>query len=829
MTAPGSSVAPLPLPSATSLRMVLVVTALVVSGLFVGTGLFNALDDNWTTAVLGCFSTNPVDVASQLHCQAPAERQRATVAVGAAIMLVLLACVVIAVAPTVLRRRKQLKPADQRYARARQTVSALAADDRMRAPELLIGPFTMSEPFCLGRPGDYRIALPRKLALVGNPPLFEALVRHELAHIAHHDVALSWLARSLWYVLAPLLVLPILVTFVGGEPLLALDIVWRSVVLLVVVLLVVRALLRAREFDADVRAARVATVRQVLDVELARRPAPTRQWKAVLAWHPTAASRRAVLADPASAAALGWIDGLTLGFLAALALPIITGIAAAALLDKLNAGLVSLIGALVVGPLFGATVGLGLWRHALVAPPTSRDSTAPLALGALAGGVFGGLAGLAGVGLGMPEPPIGVPLALAGTTAIVGGLGALWVRGRQVRQSAVGPAAAAFGAVAATALLWAAQEAQLGGVQVGWALVAAWLTTAGTLVYPAIAAVVLAVAAASAARPRWHLRTPTVVGGAPARVVERPRRDALVVGLCAGVGGGLGLVGYRAVVGAATGDDDLVQRFFAAVFGIALVGALAMALLGLARGVAGIGAGLIAGPVAILTAGALYLANNTRLGGNSLPELWAVFGAAVPAGLLLSAVFGLAGLVGTPRLRSTALVAVLAVVVGALATVGVVAERAVVVPAASDVVPGADPGQPVDPNQPALQPAVPRGLYLVVVAKPILDGRVAEADALATLKSGRPTNAAAAALVRSEVLPRANELLRLAQSFRFDDPAVEAVHQHALDGAGLHIEAFTLLAAALDANDRPMFEQANRLIARGDAEWEAWATAAQTL
>lgn len=101
-----ASADPLPLPSATSLRMVLVVTALIVSGMFVGTGLFNALAVDWTTTVLDCLSTNPLDVAAQLRCQAPAERERAAAAAGAAIVLVLLACVVVAVAPAVVRRRK---------------------------------------------------------------------------------------------------------------------------------------------------------------------------------------------------------------------------------------------------------------------------------------------------------------------------------------------------------------------------------------------------------------------------------------------------------------------------------------------------------------------------------------------------------------------------------------------------------------------------------------------------------------------------------------------------------------------------------------------------
>src|SRR3954452_3310459 len=160
--------APLPLPSATSFRMVLVVAALVVSGLFVGTGLFNALADDWTTAILGCFSTNPLDIAAQLQCQAPAERERAVVAVVGAIVVVLLACIVVAVVPTVLRRRRRLKPANRHYARAVHSVAALAAAEGTRAPGVLVGPFTLTEPFCLGRPGDYRIALPPKLALGSN-------------------------------------------------------------------------------------------------------------------------------------------------------------------------------------------------------------------------------------------------------------------------------------------------------------------------------------------------------------------------------------------------------------------------------------------------------------------------------------------------------------------------------------------------------------------------------------------------------------------------------------------------------------------------------------
>lgn len=808
MTAPRPA-DPVALPSSTSLRMALVAVALVVSGLFVGTGLYNALDDSWTTTILGCIVADPLDIAAQLACQAPAEQGRAAIAFGAAAVVVLLAGVVVMVAPSVLRRRKRLTQADRRYAPALHAVAQLAAADGTRTPGVLIGPLAMREPFCIGRPGDYRIALPRKLALLGNPPLFEALVRHELAHLAHHDVALSWLARSLWYVLGPLLALPIVVTLVHGEPLLAVDILWRSAALLAVVLLVVRALLRAREYDADLRAAGSAGARQVLDVELSRRPEHRGGWRAALAWHPAPTTRRAVLADPTSAATLSWVDGLTLGFLVALALPIVTGIASAALLGVRAAGLADLVGALAVGPLFGATVGLGLWRHALVARATGRGGTRPVALGVFAGGVLGELVSLAGVGLGVPKPPFAVPLALAGATALIGGLGELRVRRPARGRASIWLPAAALGATAAAALLWAAQQAQFAVQESGWALLTTWLTTPYVVLFPGAAAVVLAVAAGWASRARTS-------------------RGAVLVGLCAGVGGGLGLVVYRLVTGPAADDADVLQRFSAVVLGAGLVGALVVALLGLSRGVAGIGAGLLAGPVATLTTGVAYLALNTALGGNSLALAWPLLSTAVPIGLLLTAPAALVGLLPAPPIRSTVAVGAVALIACALASAGVTAARSVLVPGLPGVIPGTSPTGPVDVNHLPMPP-IPRDLYLTVVARDLLDRRVAEVSALDRLKTDSPTGIAAAAQIRSDILPLVSELQRAAQSYRFDDPAVQRVHEHALTAAKAHVDGFTLLATAFEKNDKTLFDQAQRLLVRGNAEWEAWAAAAQTL
>lgn len=515
----------LALPTSTTLRMVVVAVALVVSALFVGTALHNALlGQAWDAAVLGCLGPGDLlPTAEQLSCQAPAERRRAGVALLAAAVAVVLAAVVVAFAPAVVRRRRRLVPADPRFARTVQAVADLATASGVRAPGVLILPGTAGEPFCIGRPGDYRIALPRKLALLGNPVLFDALVGHEVAHLAHRDVALSWLARSLWYVLGPLLAVPVLVALVQGGPALAFDILWRGAVLVGVVLLVVRGLMRAREYDADLRAARTPGVEHVLDSELSRRPAGRTGWRTTLAWHPEASRRRAVLADPTTAAELTWLDGLTLGFLVALALPIVGGIASAWLLGVPVAGL--------GGARRGAgprPVVRGHGRGWAVAPRARRPRFRPPA-GHRAGGAWRpgrrvarpagqprrGRAG----GAAAASPGPGRPRWDDGPGRRAGGLW-VWGVGRTRRPTAVWVPAALLGAVAATAVLWAAPQAQSALDGGGWALLAAWLTTPGALVFPGVVAVLLAVAAGWAVRPaaRWTWRRNTATSWRSTRI-----------------------------------------------------------------------------------------------------------------------------------------------------------------------------------------------------------------------------------------------------------------------------------------------------------------------
>jgi len=148
-----------------------------------------------------------------------------------------------------------------------------------------------------------------------NRPRFRSVVLHELAHLRNRDVSLTYLALVTWRVFVALVLLPwALVTVFSGlwrgagpdrlatvsQGLADLE-WWRVAILLVLVFLARNAVLRAREYAADARAAlwdaeAESSLRRAAMVTTRRRwwrPGP------VLV-HPSPRNRLAALADPVS-------------------------------------------------------------------------------------------------------------------------------------------------------------------------------------------------------------------------------------------------------------------------------------------------------------------------------------------------------------------------------------------------------------------------------------------------------------------------------------------------------------------------------------------------
>lgn len=828
----------LALPSSTTLRMLLVAAALLVSALFVGTAVYNALlGQAWTDAYYRCLPAGGVVPSStpELRCTAPEEARRAWFALGAAGVAILLAATVVLAVPLVVARRLGLRAPGPAYTRGVEAVAALARTAGVPVPGVLIRPGVRGQPFCLGRPGRHQVVLPRKLALRGDPSTFDAQVGHEIAHLRHRDVTLSWLARSLWYVLGPLLALPVVLALVQASVGLALDIAWRTVVLIAVVAALVRGLLRARELDADLRAAELFGVGPALDAGLARQPEPVSRHP-LLAWHPSATRRRQVLADPSRAAAVGALDGLAIGFLVAVALPLVHGVVSAAFRTSGIAGLPELVAALTVGALAGAAIGVGLWRDALAARSAAhRTGTRATAAGVLGGALLGQLPGLAGVALGSPQVLLLLPLMLCGAAVLTGGLGELWAAGAGGTRAPweVGLPAALCGAATTTVATWAAPQAESLLFERGWAGAAAWLTTAGGLVLPIVVMVGLATAAAWALRP-GAVGTPPRWWGGRSWALPRPR-GLLVAGVVAGVVAAAVPVLFRLTAGAPTTDADAVARFDATIFGCGLLAATVVLMFGMLRGGAGVGAAMAAAPVAALFGGAGLLVTVAMTGGDpaavALPLLGGVLGC---GSLLMLAAAPLVLLV--PGRPSGPILAVGAatVVLGLAAAGGVLLERATVVPGLpTDLTP--PPGQqtavapPNDPIGQVAGPVIPRAFYRDVVARPLLEGRKSTADAFRQLRQEKPSNAVAVTRIRTEILPVLRQMADAADSVRLDDPEVRELHDHARDGAHLQVQGFEEVATALDRNDGALLRHGNSIIAIAGIQWQEWARGVQTL
>ena len=308
-------------------------------------------------------------------CLAPLELSWASYAVAGVLVVALGALLVVVLAPTMIIRRRSLRPLGPALLPAGRRVLAFCAEAGVRRPpRLVVGTYRQRDAFCLGFPGRYVIVLPPALAVRPDTPQFAATFRHEVAHVRHHDVAFAKLAQSAWYVVAPLLLVPLGLFLATGDDDILVGYLWRAAVLAVVIEVAARAALRSREHSADIAAA-VPIGAAAFEATLAltvRPPVSGPRW--LLARHPATAARIAVVREPGTVAAVGPADAAVVAFLVALVLPILDLLFTGLFVDGgQDVGL--LASALLLGPLAGATLGVGLWREALLGgcPPSRSE------------------------------------------------------------------------------------------------------------------------------------------------------------------------------------------------------------------------------------------------------------------------------------------------------------------------------------------------------------------------------------------------------------------------------------------------------------------------
>lgn len=844
-------------PSPTTSRYLVFVTALLAAGLFVGNYVHGLVwGDSWLEVVAACQSstsaaTSDLIVQSRAfaECTAEVERTRTVVMWVGALVVLPAAGALMWLAPPLVVRRRRLRPFPEALDQAGSRFDDLAREAGVEgrvAP--LLGATGQRDGFSFGVPGRYRVVLPPAAAVRWrDPSVFDPLVSHELAHVRHRDVALAWLARTVWWVLLPLLAIPVLVGLIERDYSILGGYLWRVALLAGAVTLLSRGLLRSREHGADLRAAQQpAGTGPILALLSRLQTPPSSRTGRLLALHPAPHDRRAVVVRPVLLARTGFVDGLVGGFLSMLAMPLVVSSLIPVLAPVDGSLMAYAVGSAVLGPMLAGSVGLALWRAALMTRVDGpRVPVGRVAAGTGLGLLLGQAVSLDQVGLstltGTSRPGWLVVTGVAGAGAVVvsHSLGHLWAdRAPRLRHARTAWVVALLvnGLLFGT-LLWACTLLQTTVELGGWALarqalladpLSSWGVVVVWLLLAAFAALTL-VGRTGAEAPAW-LVGPDAYPWPPAR---RLLTTSVVLPLGAGVTGAATIAAYRWMAGPGASDGASFQRFQAYQWVAALAGAAVVLVLVAVDRTRGAGAAMAGGPLAVLTVTVGFLVLNTALGGRPDPAFVAGFARpaltlglylcllAAPVSLLLPSRRADAGEGGRPSaLRRVTSVALMVALPLAGATTALTARDVLVGPVV-DVQPLPDDGASEDLELFGL--ATELSDYETEVSPTVEQTYTASFErAQQLLDDPSLTPETRQALLEHEVLGPLRVLEADIASTELSDPRMVALHAEAQQGLALAIERYTLLAGAGSALEQPELDALRALEQDESAHWQAW-------
>jgi Zn-dependent protease with chaperone function len=402
----------LALPSATTARLILLLAAVLSGGAYVGISFHDwLLASRYSHEALVCgqrAKSSGLAASGRSEylasCLRPQEVLRGLFALSATLLFVLLLVAVLLLTQVVIGRRRPGREMAQYFDDSREYLAELRRAGGV-SPEtvILVGPPEQRDAFTYGAFGRYRVQVPRAMAAQWRARvLFEPVLLHEFAHIRHRDVKWGWFARAAWYAVTPVLLASIALPAIQGDWSYFWSYAWRAVLLAVLTQLLIRGYLRARETDADLRAARILRDTAGITAAISGNTPVKNNRPTLLAFHPAAEGRVNAILDPASTVRIGFTDGFTAALLATLAGGVFLGIARNLLYD-LNGGdsLSEVVSIGLSQAILGFAVGGGLLRATVVGRVTGRPvpATGP-ALGVGAGVAAGLLATLSQTGLG---------------------------------------------------------------------------------------------------------------------------------------------------------------------------------------------------------------------------------------------------------------------------------------------------------------------------------------------------------------------------------------------------------------------------------------------
>ncbi|MGW5261352.1 M48 family metalloprotease [Microbispora sp. NPDC004025] len=369
----------LPPPSTARLRLLFLTVA--AGSFFAGHWFLVLAGDAWRDQALACGRL--ADVPAFLDCSTRVMIVRSLAPWSGPLLVAAPMVLAYALAPLVITRRHRAAPLADWPEVVEATVRAAGL---ARRPVLMQGARDLlrDRMFVYGRHPRHRVMLSASagFSLSGKQakPAAVAMLAHELGHLRNRDADRSYLAvfATVCYVLVAAVPLCLSAALtMDGTP--ARAVAWRTAVVTLLVAGTFAAVVRAREHDADLRAARSHPdeVRAWLSSGRQERPWP-------VPIHPSLASRLRVLNDPAPHMRASPGEALTAGVAAGivvteLGVPLQTALPIPPIVAYWIAGL------LVAVPVV-QVVGLGVWRAVLAEParPAVRPRVAAtgLALGA---------------------------------------------------------------------------------------------------------------------------------------------------------------------------------------------------------------------------------------------------------------------------------------------------------------------------------------------------------------------------------------------------------------------------------------------------------------
>lgn len=400
----------------TSVLFALLSLQLALSTLIVFRWLFGLSPQgrNWVRLMIQCDSAHPVELPSERvadlpsltdwvssssgelgaleSCAAPAQYGQLRWLAGGLVLVLAVAALLYAAHPRVLRRRyrmRQLDPSDAALLLAElERLRRVAGAGRVR---FLSRPFDpVPSAFVHGLPGRRAVVLSAGLVVRFHTDraAFRAVVLHELAHVRNRDVDQTYAALALTgaFTLVVSGAAVWLCVTADSYPRHAAGFVLRVAGLLVVTGVLLAALFRAREFQADARLGAWGAEGEALPRILAGMPSPVRRGRPRL--HPTPAARLAALRGSAPLFGQDFLGGLGIGLTAMIGQ---AGLSRAAWLLEpdvsravwVHVGMAVLVAAAVVGGRWRLESGLDTRSEAGRVWPFGTGLSTGMALGPL--------------------------------------------------------------------------------------------------------------------------------------------------------------------------------------------------------------------------------------------------------------------------------------------------------------------------------------------------------------------------------------------------------------------------------------------------------------